>query len=41
MTHDEEFKPSFVGSAVFLYSIVSQNCIFWFNYGVTTLHHEP
>ena len=32
-THDEEFKPTFVGSAVFLYTIVSQNCIFWFNYG--------
>ncbi|EGR29218.1 hypothetical protein IMG5_160550 [Ichthyophthirius multifiliis] len=33
ITHDQEFKPTFLGTCVFLYQLLSQTCIFLFNNG--------
>ncbi len=34
ITHDEEFSPTFLNTCAFLFGLISQNTIFWFNYGV-------
>ena len=34
MIDDEEFKPTFINTVVYLYQMVGQTCIFLFNYGV-------
>jgi len=33
MIDDEEFKPTFINTVVFLYQLIGQTCIFLFNYG--------
>jgi len=33
ITHDEEFIPTFLNTVLFLYSLLSQTCIFLFNHG--------
>ena len=33
INHDEDFKPTFINTALFLFSLISQSCIFLFNHG--------
>ncbi|KAL4433179.1 hypothetical protein ABPG74_010874 [Tetrahymena malaccensis] len=33
ITHDQEFKPTFLNTTIFLFSLLSQTCIFLFNNG--------
>lgn len=33
ITHDQEFKPTFLNTCIFLFNLLSQTCIFLFNNG--------